>query len=107
MKLTAVLRQSWLQESGITALGYVGNSCVAESFRLLFRGLSVADGIFATLLVGSGVDELEALAERCRSAESINALGAGDMCVLYGGLVGARLAQHVGVGELGHSGSDL
>jgi hypothetical protein len=107
MILTAVLGQSWLQESGVAALGHVGDSSVAQGFGLLFRGLGVADGVFATLSVGSRVDKLEALAEGCRSAEGIDALSAGDVSVLDRSLVRARLAQHVGVGELGYSGGDL
>lgn len=59
-----MLGHRWLQESGVTALGHVGNGSVAEGFRFLFRGLSVADGVLAALAVRSGVNKLEALAKQ-------------------------------------------
>lgn len=102
-----MLGQSWLQESGVTALRHVGNGSVAEGFGLLFGGLGVTDGIFATLAIGNGVNELEALAEGCRSAEGSHALSVGGVHVLDWSLVGAGLAKHVGVGELRHGGSNL
>lgn len=102
-----MLGQSWLQESGVAALGHVGNGSVTEGFRLLFGSLGITDGIFTTLAIRKGVNKLEALAEGCRSAEGTSALSVGGVHVLDGSLVGAGLAQHVRVGELRHGGSDL